>query len=102
VAREAAREAEAHNLSIFDLMAAGMAVRLYGRSLESQEQIVLARCLGETIRALRSLKLLGVEGRLRGGRGMFGTNQRKRGSPFTPPRVRPAVAVGGDEVGEDE
>lgn len=104
VIREAEREASEHGFSVFELMAAAMAARLYVRSLEAQEQIVLARCLGETIRALRSLKLLEVEGRLRGRTGMFGTPRGKRGSPFTAPRpVAAEVAVvAGDEQDDGE
>jgi hypothetical protein len=69
VAREATREAAVHGFGTFELMTAGLILRLYARCLGTQDNLTLARCLGETIRGLRALKLIGVAGRLRGGGG---------------------------------
>lgn len=85
VGREAAREAEGYGFGTFEQVAAAMTLRLYSRSLASQDAITCARALGEVIRSLRALRLLGTAGRLQGG-SVF-QSPRKRGrsrSVFTP------------------
>lgn len=85
VCREAVQEAEERDFGIFEEVAAAMTLRLYSRSLASQDAITCARALGEVIRSLRALRLLGTASRLQGG-SVF-QSPRKRGrsrSVFTP------------------
>lgn len=93
VAREAVREAAGNDFGVFERVAAAMVVRLYGLSLGSQDNLTLARCLGEVVRGLRALRLLGTAGRLRrsGGRG----RGRQFASPPLP--VREPEAEDSDE-----
>ena len=67
VGREAVREAEGHAFGTFEQIAGAMVLHLYSRSLSSKDAITVARCLGEVVRGLRALKLLGTADRLRGG-----------------------------------
>ena len=68
VARAALRESDALDFGIFEKVAAAMVVRLYGRSLASQDSVTVSRCLGEVVRSLRALNLLQAVGPLRRGR----------------------------------
>jgi len=106
VCRVAVEEADSHDFSPFEQIAAAMVVRLYGRSLASPDAITTARCLGEVTRSLRSLKLLGTEARLGRSRPGPFSPRRRGGNPFRPqqpgaaPRgftPRPAVPAGGED-----
>ena len=103
VTREAVREADSLGFGTFERVAAAMVVRLYDRSLASQDAVTVSRCLGETVRSLRALNLLQAVGQLRSGR-TEGSRFRGR-SPrdhFIPPAspARPAAVEESDDQDE--
>jgi len=68
ICRQAMVEADEQGFGIFEQVAAAMAIRLYARSLASQDAVTCARALGEVVRSLRALRLLGTIGRVSGHR----------------------------------
>lgn len=98
VTRQALAEAEGYDFGIFVLVASAMVVRLYARSLASQDAITVARCLGEVVRSLRALHLLGTAGRLGGGGGL--RRGRRGGLPVGLPPC-PGGADGGPADSQD-
>jgi hypothetical protein len=88
VAREALREAERLELSVFESVAAGMALKLYATAMTTSGAIPCARALGEVIRALRALRMLSTAGRV--------VSVRQRGRDVFRPPDRQVFGAAGD------
>ncbi len=94
--REAVIESEAIGFSVFEEAAGALALKLYGRVLASEDALTISRALGEVVRSLRALGLLGTAAKLRGR-----VREHKRGTRglFSAPRAtRPSDAEHGEEA----